>query len=353
MTSDRFVRSNGYQLSPDRQLLLQAALLDKNAALTAWEQWQSSVDIEVLDSDSYLLLPQLYQNLLAHGVEAAPMARLKGIYRRNWYANQLQLKRLYHLLANLQEMGIEAMMLGDAALFQVVGSYRQISNFQLLVRAHDLERAIRHLSDLNWQSYGDRSSTFIHLQDDCQHSLYLQGRLFWAIPQEYTDELVWQHATQSQDDLAGWQPSATDLFLVMCARMFDRNQSLQIGDLADAMMLMRSGTALDWLRLIAQAQRYQMILPVRNTIVLLERLFQAAPPNWVLPALWQMPISRLEWLNYQGLAGDRQAWRSAKLARTSQQFDRFAARVRQLKYLPFPGRQTLKNLLKPTTSAIE
>ncbi|MHC5833634.1 MAG: nucleotidyltransferase family protein, partial [Nostoc sp.] len=90
----RFFHFGSYRPTPAQELLLQASLLKEKAALTAWEQWRSSVDIEVLDAESYVLLPQLYQNLLAHGVEDPHMARLKGIYRRNWCANQLQIKAL-------------------------------------------------------------------------------------------------------------------------------------------------------------------------------------------------------------------------------------------------------------------
>jgi Uncharacterised nucleotidyltransferase len=352
MTIDLQHRFNGYQLSPDRQLLLQAALGDGSTALIAWERWQSLVDIEVLDSDSYLLLPQLYQNLLAHGVKHPQMARLKGIYRRNWCANRLQSASLNRLLSDLKGIGIEAIVLGEVARSSVE-NYRQISSLHLLVRAHDLESAIQHLTALNWHSCDDRSPTAIHLQDDRHHSLYLQGRLFWAIPQAHTDELVWQYATPRARDLMGWQLSATDLLLNLCAQMFFKRANPQLEDLAVAMLLMKPGSDLDWLRLIAQAQRYQLILPVRNTIWLLERVLQISPPEWVLPALWQMPISELEWLNCRVLAGDRQGWRRSQLAFASAGLNQLFAPIRQWRYRPFPGRQILKNLLKPTTSALE
>jgi Uncharacterised nucleotidyltransferase len=352
MTLDLLSLFDGYQLDRNCQLLLQASLCQGDTALTAWKQWQSSVDIEALDRHAYQLLPQLYQNLLAHGVEDPEMARLKGIYRRNWYADRLQLNRLNSILADLQSIGIEAIVLGDVARSSI-GNYGQISSFELLLRAQDLTRAIEHLTALSWHSCNDRSPTAIHLQDDRHQSLYLQGRLFWAIPQAHTDELVWQYATPRAGDLGGWQLSTTDLLLDLCVRMFKKHAEPQLADLAAAMLLMKPGSDLDWLRLISQAQRYQLILPVRNTIGLLQRVFQVSPPEWVLPALWQMPISQLEWLNYRVLAGDRQAWRRSKLASASAGLNQLFAPLRQIRSHPFPGRQILKNLLKPTTSALE
>jgi Uncharacterised nucleotidyltransferase len=352
MTIDFWHHFNGYRLAIDRQILLQAALGDGSIALSAWQRWQSAVDIEALDSESYLLLPQLYQNLLAHGVEHPQMARLKGIYRRNWCVNRLQIAVLDRLLSNLKDIGIEAIVLGEAARSSVANC-RQISSFHLLVRERDLESAIQHLTALNWHSCDDRSATAIHLQDDRHQSLYLQGRLFWAIPQAHTDELVWQYATPRAGDVAGWQLSETDLLLHLCAQMFYKHAEPQLADLAVAMLLMKPGSDLDWLQAIAQAQRYQLILPVRNTIELLERVLQISPPEWVLPALWQMPISQLEWLNCRVLTGDRQSWRRSQLALANTRLNQLFTPIRQIRSHSFPGRQFLKNLLKPTTSALE
>jgi hypothetical protein len=348
MTIDLFPLLDGYRLERDCQLLLQAALCQGDTALTAWERWQSAVDIEALDCHAYQLLSQLYQNLLAHGIADPQMARLKGIYRRNWSADRLQLQYLDRILTDLQQIGIEAIVLGDVARAQI-GTYCQISSFELLVRAPDLVRAIDRLTALDWHSHAPGAPTSIHLQDDRHRSLYLQGRLFWAIPQAHTDDLVWHHATPRQNNLVGWQLSATDLFLHLSAQIFFNGATLQLGNIAATMKLMQPDGDLDWLRLVAQAQRYQLILPVRNTLLLLERVVQISPPEWVLPALWQMPISQVEWLKYRVLAGDRQGWRRSRLAHASASLQQLFTPIRQLRSRSFPGKQ----LLKPTTSALE
>jgi hypothetical protein len=347
MMSDRFLKLGGYRLTPAQELLLQATLFKGEAALTAWKQWQSSVDLEVLEPSSYELLPQLYQNLLAHDVEDPHMARLKGIYRRNWYANQLQLKHLNIVLSHLKSVGIEAIVLGAAALCHE--HYRSISSLQILVRATEIEAAIRHLTDLNWHLVTASAHTPIHLQDDRNRSLYLQGHLFWAPPQEYTDEQVWQYAIPSGDKPIGWQLSLTDRFLTGCASSFFHRRSPQIYGIADAFLLMqKSGENLDWMRLIAQTQRYQMILPVRNMLALLDRVLNISAPNWVLPALYQMPIARSEWLNYQVLAEDRRSLRRSRIAQSLDRFSHLEAQLLQVRNHPFPGRQVLKGLLKAT-----
>lgn len=361
--STHWLSLGDYRVSPSQELLLQVLFLDKEAALTAWKQWQSMVDIEVLDPQSYLLLPQMYQNLLAHDVKDADMARLKGIYRRSWYANQLQIKQLKTLLSHLKNADIDAIVLGDAAFCDYhldelqarkpdhIESYRPLSSFHLLVHADHLEKAIQKLADLNWQtltSDQDVGGSFIHLQDGQQHSLYLQTHLFWANPQDYTDQQVWGAATQNWSNQLGWRLSPTDQFLDSAARMFFKSRSHQIYGIADVMMLIQNRRDdLDWIRLVMQAQRYQLILPVRNMLILLQQMFQISVPEWVLPTLDQMPIAEAEWLKYQVLAGDPRALRRSAIAKFMYSLSYLQTQLLQLRYRPFLGRQVLKNILKP------
>ncbi|MDB9372546.1 nucleotidyltransferase family protein [Nodularia sphaerocarpa] len=314
----RLAYFDSYRLKLSHKQLLKATLLKEQAMLTAWQDWRDSVDIETLDHSSYSLLPQLYQNLLAHKVDNADMARLKGIYRRHWYANQLKLKSLTAILSSLKDIGIEAIVLGDAAWGGIgknqIENYRPISSFHLLLDGNYLETAIEHLRSLNWHSLDGSTQQFRELRNNCDSlnlRLYLQEHLFWAIPQDYTDGQVWHYATADWSHEAGWRLSATDQFLDGCARMFFRQQpkssNPQIHRIADALVLIANLENNDWIRLITQAQRYQMILPVRNMLQLLQQLFSVELPTWVLPALWQMPIANTEWLKYRVLDGDRRS----------------------------------------------
>ncbi len=350
--SARILPFGVYRLSHLQKLMLQATLLKGEFAMQAWDHWQSSVDIEDLDASSNVLLPQLYQNLLIHDIQHPYIARLKGIYRRNWYANQLHLKYLKTLLSHLKDRGLEVIVLGKASFCFQVENYRSIDSFHLLVRSRELESAVQQLRGLNWQTTKPITKPFIHMQDNRQYSLYLQGHLFWAIPQDDTDDRVWQYATPDWGDRAGWQLSVTDQFLDGCARTFFKNRSHQIYGIADAMTLIqKSSNDLDWMRLITQAQRYQMILPVRNMLILLQEVLQFSAPSWVLPALSQMPIAQTEWLNYQVLAGDKRSLLRSTVAQSIRPLNYLQTQLLQLRHRPFPGRQVLKSLLTSTKSA--
>src|SRR5574341_997684 len=81
---------------PDRRqrLLLRAALLADGDALDAWQAWKSEADFDQLDYGTARILPLLYRNLTFLQIHDPFLRRLKGIYRRTWYANQLTLRDL-------------------------------------------------------------------------------------------------------------------------------------------------------------------------------------------------------------------------------------------------------------------
>ncbi len=326
-----------YNLAPAQELLLRAALLQGQSALTAWEQWKDCVDIETLDAASYALLPQLYQNLLLQGVEDFHMARLKGVYRRNWYANQLQIKSLDAVLAALSETGINVIVLGDAA-FNVHNGDRSISSFHLLVHPEQLELTFTTLTNREWEATTPLSDSFIQFQNR-QYTLYVQGRLFWAFPQDETDRQIWQTAIFSRP--SQFLLSPTDQFLEVAARTFLKAGAQSIHGLADAFLLISSHD-FDWKRLATQAERYRMILPVRNMLTLLQRVLHLEIPSWMMPSLNQMSLMPEELLTYQVLAGEWQLWVRSRFLPLTLPLER---RILQLRYRPFPGRRMLKLLL--------
>lgn len=324
-----------YRLSKAQALLLKAALLTGQPVHRAWEQWKSQVDIENLDDASYALLPQLYQNLLTHQVEDAHIARLKGIYRRTWYANRLQIKEIETLIIALIDAGIQIIVLGDVAIsayYQNSGT-RSISSFNLLVQSTDMKAAIAVLSQFDWYSaielYESQLSVKLHNQQQ-QQPLWLQQHLFWAIPQAQIDKLVWRSAVPSHGwGTLGLMLNPTDQFLDVCAKTFLQGRSHQIQEIADAMVLL---AAVDWSRLVAQAQRYRLILPLSTMLLLLQSVLQVSIPNWVLPTLRRTAIAPEEWLNYQVWAGDWQFWlRSRFFYIVRRPFMRLKSRLSSLK----------------------
>lgn len=98
--------------------LSRAALLSGTAARQAWDKARAQLDLENLPPELFPLLPKLYLNLCALGIDDAWRPRLKGIYRQTWSGNQL---RLPHLARAGEILGAPVLLPGAAWLVQHYG----------------------------------------------------------------------------------------------------------------------------------------------------------------------------------------------------------------------------------------
>ncbi|NJL53048.1 MAG: nucleotidyltransferase family protein, partial [Hydrococcus sp. SU_1_0] len=210
-------------INPKQKLLLQACVLQGKPVLDAWEEWKNAVDIEQLDAASNALLSQLYCNLATHQVDDFQMARLKGIYKRNWYGNQLLLKKLQTILQTCQTSKMDTVVLGDASIVAGYGKdccQHPLEDINILVHPVDLEKAIAILAQAAWNLV-ERQYSYGQLQDEAKTKLHLRGDLFWAIPQEHTRKQLWANAFPCQiGDINTFILSLTDLFLHLSLRTF-------------------------------------------------------------------------------------------------------------------------------------
>ncbi|HSR18731.1 MAG TPA: hypothetical protein VLM39_11630, partial [Ignavibacteriaceae bacterium] len=81
--------NSDFWITKEQELLLKASLFEGDKFIYAWEKWKSCVNFEQIDPGSYRLLPLLYQNLVKHEIKDPLTERLKGIYRRTWFENQI------------------------------------------------------------------------------------------------------------------------------------------------------------------------------------------------------------------------------------------------------------------------
>lgn len=302
--------------------LLRAALLSEQSVLDAWHQWRDSVDIETLDPESHHLLSALYPNLIRHGVESQHTNRLKGVYRRTWYANQLLSRSLASIVQALRQAGIESLALGDTALSYSIYpdyGYRPVYQFHLFVLQGQTENAIKTLRSLGWETLtytaqpGNRlwKKPLQFWQTSPSNEilavpLYLHNHLFRAEPQAYTDDRLYRNARSIA--IAGVPvlvPSSIDQLLHLSIENNQQRNKRPIYYLADAATLIRSlAGEEDWVELVMRAQRYEIILPLRYLLRELQDVLDLLIPDWVLRSLQQMAISYYELAQYN-IAGDR------------------------------------------------
>jgi len=296
-----------------QKLLLQAALLQGNKAIDAWHEWKSSVDIDRLDKGSLRLLPLLYHNLRIHRVENPLMNRFKRAHRTTWYENQMLFHNMAILLRSFHNAGIQTMILKGAALtllyYRDYG-LRPMADFDVLVPTEQAQDATQLLTDLGWTPQViliDRfTKSFILPIHSCGfsnvdgQSLDLHKYVFPDCCYANIDADLWDasvSATVHDTPTSALNP--TDQLLHVCAHGAVWYSMPQIRWAADAMIIIKtSQSKIDCNRLMTQAQKRRLILPLKDTLNYLRDVLDANVPIGILQSLQDMPVSRIERIQY-------------------------------------------------------
>ncbi|HEX4464391.1 MAG TPA: nucleotidyltransferase family protein [Solirubrobacterales bacterium] len=292
----------GNRPTAEQLLVLHAALDPAPAAALSWQRWREAVEFDDVDHGSTRLLPLVYRNLGSGAFDAEVAGRLRGLYRRSWSHNQLIFKRAAEALAVLGGAGIETLVTKGASLallsYGDVGM-RPMDDVDVLVPIERTIDAIDALSEAGWKP--DREDPPAWTQ--VHHSLGFAGAdrgevdLHWfSLWQPASDVKLWQASVPLE--LAGaatLAPCPADQLLLACVHGTPWSPLPPFRWIADAVTVIRSaGEELDWARLVAEAERRQLTVPVAAALDYLSEEFGAAVPQAVLADLRAVPASRHE-----------------------------------------------------------
>jgi hypothetical protein len=250
--------------------------------VAAWREWRDRVELQEIDRGSSRLLPLLWFNLLANGIDDPWLPRIKGVYRHAWFSNQLRVKRLRTVEQVLADAGVELMVLKGIAL--AFASYpnpglRPMDDMDLLVRPSDARRALDALGRAGWRAavaHPERVLRVVHgaeLQrgDD---RLDLHGHLFQGSLHAGLDARRWARSVLlelADGPLRVLDP--TDQLLHVMIHGVESDPPAPRWP-ADAMMVLRSGRdEIDWGRLAADAEEESRSLALAHAVAQLLRIF--------------------------------------------------------------------------------
>jgi hypothetical protein len=260
-------------VSPDELLLLRASLLDGDAALDSWRRFRiTHADIDHLEGDAFQLLPQLYCNLRVRIPEDPAFGRLKGIYRRTWYTNQLLLKAAAEVVAHLRAAGIDGMLYERTALAACLagGGARPMEMIDLLVRPHDAERALAALRPHGWARRAPNpGARFGRVVELVGGGVSLRLHRSALRPRGY-DETLWNDAvTGSVGGVETLLPGPTDQLLLACTQGLGWAQA-PLRWVPDTVLAARAVTGhCDWSSLAARAREGEVTLQLADALELL------------------------------------------------------------------------------------
>jgi len=290
--------------TPEQELLLRAALWRGADALAAWEEWREQVDLDAIDPGSKRLLPQLYFNLRAQRITHPWMEKFKEVYRTAWLENQKHFERAAPALRALNAAGIPTIALKGAALiahYYKDFGVRPIGDFDVLVPTPQRAAATAILIQLGWTK-----REYVPIYNSCAFAHANGGEidLHWHLLSECLDANAdadfWQGAISARvGDVPMSILNSADMLLHICVHGFRWNATPPIRWVADALTIFNSAPDdLDWERLIAQAQKRELVLVMRHALGYLRDEMNAPVPGAVMPRLDATRVSRLERTDY-------------------------------------------------------
>lgn len=299
---------------PDQELLLKAALMGNNKAAIAWSEWRSHIDIDDIDNldpGSYRLLPLLYRNLNSLGVKDPILMKLKGVYRLTWYKNQMLFHIISGLLRSFNDAGIESMVLKGAALILLCyGDYglRPMNDFDILVPTEHALPAIRLLRKLGWNPVDFEpderyiSVSYSHgFEDKAGRQCDLHWHLFSQCRDAHADDEFWERTVSTEfHGVPARVLCLSDQLLHICVHGAHWNITPPFRWVADAIMLLnKAPDGIDWNRLIEQAQKRRLILPLQDTLNYLSETFDVQIDPEVLKRLQEIYVPGIERMEYR------------------------------------------------------
>jgi Uncharacterised nucleotidyltransferase len=324
-------RRRFFEPTREQELLLCAALREGEEAVDAWREWRATAaDIARLDDvASQRLLPLVYRNLRARTPPVPSLERVKGTYRYSWYKNRLLLRATAACLRAFHEAGIETVVLKGTALiscyYEDVGC-RFMADSDVLVREEQASAAIQVLLDRGWQRFDPHTQRSLDVASPERFPPYGHSLTFANEERMQCDLHIsaLPECIRTEGNDGFWDASVparvggvptrvlapADQILQVCVHGITRvrdDTAPPVDWIADAVTIATTASAsrdgMDWQRLVEQARKLRLILPVRETLSYLRDAWGVGVPAAALHGLWEGPVSGLERIEHVGRRG--------------------------------------------------
>jgi len=142
--------------TPTQLLVLRACLESGAAARAAWEEWSSLVDFDLLDRESWYLLPLLDKNLRAIGITGHPwLGRIKGCRRYIWAKNRQLLARASQVVQELRPVVADNLLIIKGAALAWAhypdAGLRPTQDLDCMVKPKSVPHVLKHCKSLGWK----------------------------------------------------------------------------------------------------------------------------------------------------------------------------------------------------------
>jgi hypothetical protein len=285
----------------DTQVLLFKAAFAGPDARAALDAWRSRVDLDRLEPASTRLLPLLRWRLTGERADEPLRTVLQEAAARAADRNAVLLDALCEAMRLLHAHGVDTLVLKGAGLIAagvMPEAGRRMADADLLVPDTQALAARDILRGAGWRFEGRIDADLVTVR----HAVAVRSPsgqpldLHWHVLPECAtpgaDSAFWQAAVAVRlRDVETRVLGPADMLLHACVHGLGWSISPPIRWVSDAWLVIDSaGPALDWERLVTQAEQRMLVLPVADALRYLRTTFDAPVPDWVTHRLAQAAV---------------------------------------------------------------
>jgi hypothetical protein len=301
---------------------MEVSLGPEEQAAARWHAMQP-LDVTVLPTGSFGLLPPLYERLREVVPDNPQLPRLFGTYRSVWYRNQLLLDRLAVLLPLLRQRAAAQPLLvgGMSALLRWYPrlGLRPVPLLELSVERDIVEKAVKVSTYAGWQPNGQTRSSTV-LRDESHRVLVIHHGVPPALIGPLGDEgaAALRERALELDAVEGTplvlDPADELLFICASGARTVPVQTCQW--LVDAYRMFQSPEAPDPETLLERARRVHLVAPTRATLHYLGEIADDEDLSAYIAAFDAEPVQRRDRAAFAlaGVGGSRLAGAAQILA---------------------------------------
>lgn len=275
--------------------ILRAALLDGEAAISAYRSWRRELDWDSISTAWQRIVPLLQHNMSRLGVKDPLMDRFRGVRRYFWATNLRRIELAKEIFAGLNAARIPALALKGTSLIAsgyADRSLRPMEDVDILVHRNSLPSAIEVLATRGFYPHRTVARCLL---DRIVPEGGLPGWPFVNDRGLFID-LHWnmtQLDRRPDADKSMWLASRSVIFEGMAFQVCDPADQLlhifahAVSDLdprfmrwiADATFVIRGAPDLAWQRFAEQARDHRLSIFCVDALVLLRRLVNLPIPT--------------------------------------------------------------------------
>jgi len=303
--------------TPTQELLVKAAVLEGEGSYRAWAEWREKISGGQVDDKSRQLFPQVYWNIKRQNIEQTEIEPFIEEYRRVKLKNSLLFQAVRNPLQALVEAGIPVMLLKGAALslkYYKDPGLRPMDDVDILVPPDQAGPALDIVKEYGWTSKrdfsGPHAGTFMFysaskgVKNPADFAFDLNWHLINLNCAGDADREYWAEAEPAEFmgiPLLTLNPGH-QLLHVCVHGMTHIPMSLKW--IPDAARILEcSKSEIDWDQLLPFIDAQDLILPVCDTLLYVNKLLGIFIPEDVLARLETYKGTDTEQREYYALTG--------------------------------------------------